>query len=108
VRGEGRSWAHPLVVLCASPNGLDRSRFGFSVGKRIGKAVVRNRVKRLLREVVRQRLDRIQRGWDIVLIARPPIAQADYWQIDRAVEMLLHRARLFAETAQSRVGSSRE
>ena len=102
VQGEGRSWAHPLAILRASPNHLDSSRFGFSVGKWVGKAVVRNRARRLLREAVRHRIERIQRGWDIVFVARSPIAQADYGQVDRAVEALLQRARLSIEMEEHR------
>ena len=53
VRTHGKSWAHPFAILCALPNNLPHNRYGFSVSKRIGGAVVRNRVKRLLREAVR-------------------------------------------------------
>ena len=53
VRREGRSWSSPLAVLIAAPNAADHTRFGFAVGKRIGNAVTRNRVKRRLREAER-------------------------------------------------------
>jgi ribonuclease P protein component len=92
VRRQGRSWSHPLLVLLAVRNGLGYARFGFLVSKRIGKAVVRNRVRRRLREAVRARLDRIAVGWDIVLIARAPIVQADFWHIGEALDSLLQRA----------------
>ncbi len=94
VRREGRSWAHPLIVLCARPNDLAYSRFGFSVSKRIGGAVIRNRAKRLMREATRLRREAIADGWDMVFIARRPIRAADYHQVDRAIEQLLRRARL--------------
>jgi ribonuclease P protein component len=94
VRREGRSWSHLLLVLCALPNGLEYSRFGFSVSKRVGKAVVRNRVKRLLREAARARLPLVIPGQDLVFIARKPIGEADYPQVDRAVEQLLGQAGL--------------
>ncbi len=89
VKEEGRSWSHFLLVLCAFPNGLDHSRFGFSVSKRVGKAVVRNRVKRLLREATRARQEDVLPGHDLVFIARRPVAGADYEEVDRAVEDLL-------------------
>jgi ribonuclease P protein component len=94
VKKDGRSWSHLLLVLCALPNGLEYSRFGFSVSKRVGKAVVRNRVKRLLREAARARHSLVVPGQDLVLIARSPIREADYRQVEQAVEQLLVQAGL--------------
>ena len=94
VRREGRSWAHPLLVLCALRNDLGYSRFGFSASKRVGGAVVRNRAKRLTREATRLRQAMIADGWDVVIIARQPMREANFPQVDQAVEQLLRRARL--------------
>jgi len=95
VISNGRSWANSLVVLRALPNELGWTRYGFAAGKRLGKAVVRNRAKRLLREGVR--LTPIKDGWDMVFIARPAAAEADYHTLRRAVEELVSRARLLAD-----------
>jgi len=95
VRQEGQSWANRLMVLCALPNDLEHSRFGFAASKRIGKAVVRNRVRRRMREAVRLRRASIADGWDMVFIARPPIARATYAEIAQAIEELLRRAHLY-------------
>ncbi len=94
VKKDGRSWSDPLLVLCVLPNGLEYSRFGFSVSKRVGKAVVRNRVKRLLREATRLRQAGIPPGRDLVFIARSPIKAANFQQVDQAVEQLLRQAGL--------------
>lgn len=93
VRQRGRSWAHPLLVLTVGRNESGATRFGFVVGRRIGRAVVRNRVKRRLREAVRRHLDEVPAGWDLVLVARPPIAEAQFHEIEGAVAQMLRRAR---------------
>jgi ribonuclease P protein component len=79
-------------VMKAMPNGLGTSRYGFAVTKRVGKAVQRNRVKRLLREVMR--LQSLKRGWDIVIIARSLAVNADYRELERVITKLLARAQL--------------
>ena len=88
----GGSWVNGLLVMKALPNGLTSSKYGFSVSKRVGKAVVRNRVKRLFREILR--VAQLEPGWDIVLIARPAAGRADYVSLERSVNNLLSRARL--------------
>jgi ribonuclease P protein component len=78
-----------LVVRCLS-NGLNITRFGFSVSSRVGGAVVRNRVKRRLREIARKAP--MKSGWDIVVIARPTAAGADFKALDQMLARLLTRA----------------
>jgi len=91
---KGHSWAHPLLVLYALRNDLGYSRFGFSASKRVGGAVVRNRARRLMREAIRLRQAMIADGWDVVIVARRPMGEANFHQVDQAVEQLLRRARL--------------
>ena len=95
VYNKGNSWVSDLVVMKALPNGLDIARYGFSVSRRVGKAVVRNRVKRLLREIVR--CTPLKSGWDIIFIARPPAARAGYARLEKSVRGLLGRARLLVK-----------
>ncbi len=92
VYNDGKSWVSSLIVMKALPNGLSLSRYGFSVSKRVGKAVIRNRVKRWLREILRQ--TPIEPGWDIVFIARPAAAGAGYANLQKSVEGFLFQARL--------------
>ncbi len=92
---EGSSWVNSLVVMKALPNGPSLSRYGFSVSKRVGKAVTRNRVKRLLREILR--LAPLEPGWDIIFIARPVAASTKFAELKKSVESSLSRAQLLVE-----------
>lgn len=95
VYDKGSSWVNNLLVMKTLANGLALSRYGFSVSKRIGKAVRRNRIKRLLREILRQMP--LEPRWDIIFIARPPAATADYASLKKAVEGLLFQAQLLTK-----------
>jgi ribonuclease P protein component len=97
IRRQGNSYSEKYLVICFLPNLLPYSRFGFSVSNRIGKAVSRNQIKRRLREAIRLRMDTIQPGWDIVFIARQPIRNADFHQMDAACARLLRRAHLLQQ-----------
>jgi len=93
----GRSWHHELLVLRALPNSLEHNRYGFVTPKRLGGAVVRNRLRRRLRESIRVLPTRC--GWDVVVSPKAPAAAANFQQLNRAVVDLLVRAGILAEGA---------
>ena len=76
------------------PNEVGITRFAYSVSKRVGKAVVRNKVRRRLREIVRS-LPTVE-GQDVVITARPSAASSDFAALKQELVRLLQRARLLA------------
>jgi ribonuclease P protein component len=66
------------LVLHAAPNGLDHPRLGTTVSRKVGGAVVRNRIKRRLRDLFRRNRDRFPPGMDVVIGVRPSAATSSY------------------------------
>lgn len=92
-----------MLVVRVLPNAGTVTRFGFVAGKVVGGAVVRNRVKRRLREIARGVV--VKPGLDIVVGARKPAAEATYEQLERAFVSLMKRAEALETTA---AGTARE
>lgn len=99
VRRHGRSSSTRLLVLAILSNNLVHNRYGFVVGKRVGKAVIRNRVRRWLREAVRALEPHLRNGYDVVIIARGPIAnpEVSYPEVLETLRSLSKRAGLVSE-----------
>lgn len=77
----GSSCVRPTMVLYAKQNGLGNNRLGITVSKKIGKAHVRNRAKRRLREAYRANQAQLKCGFDFVLVARGQTAVAPFSNI---------------------------
>ena len=103
IHREGRSWANRHLVLKALPNGLEDSRFGFSTSRRVGNAVIRNRVKRRLREVIRS--THLKPGWDVLVMGRTAAGTADFHQLREALQNLLQRANLLSPAPMKGTGN---
>jgi ribonuclease P protein component len=88
--GKRRSNSHFTVFLRA--NQLSHSRFGFSIKKALGGAVVRNRIRRRVREIVRRRRLEIAAGWDIVIHPKSNVAKAEFATLAAELSRLMPSA----------------
>ena len=91
--------ANSFLVLYARPNKLTINRVGITVSKKLGHAVVRNRVRRRLREVYRLNEEQFQPGWDIVVVARSRCVVSDFDSLQKAYLSLAAKAGILKENA---------
>jgi ribonuclease P protein component len=105
-----RSAADRRLVVYARPNGLTVSRIGFAVGRKVGGAVARNRVRRQLREAVHRQAATLPGGWDWIVVARGAARGACFTELQTSLTGLLERAAgrwpAGAEGGQGRRGES--
>lgn len=91
----GKSFANrQLVIYYRKKENQTHFRIGLSVGKKIGNAVVRNRIKRYLRQAFHELEDEIYPMYDIIIIARQPTKEMGFFEIKKSLTHLLSKERL--------------
>ncbi len=93
--------ANAYLVLYARKNRLPGNRVGITTGKKLGHAVVRNRVRRRLREIYRLNEHRFRPGWDIVVVARGRSVDASFAELTHAYLSLAAKAGIYCESSAS-------
>ena len=87
----GKSFANRYLVMYVKENESQKNRLGISVSKKVGNSVVRHRVTRLIREAYRLNKEKLEEGWDIVIVARPLAREQEFFGLEQA---FLHLGRL--------------
>ncbi|WP_017725797.1 ribonuclease P protein component [Halalkalibacterium ligniniphilum] len=101
VFNEGVSVANRQFVLYVlEKEGQEHFRIGLSVSKKLGNAVTRNRIKRLIRTVFQEEKEALLKGRDYVIIARKPAADLDYEQVKRSLLHVCKKARILKRGRQ--------
>ena len=93
-------YANGFLVLYARKNRTDGNRVGITVSKKLGSAVIRNRIRRRLREVYRLHETQFAPGWDIVVVARSRCIQSDFQSLCDAYLSLAAKAGILLEESQ--------
>lgn len=93
-------FAGPYLVLYVRKNRTDTNRVGITVSKKLGKAHVRNRIRRRLREIYRLNEEKFLPGWDIVVVARAKALDADFAAMTKSYLSLAKKAGILAEVSQ--------
>ena len=94
---KGKSAVNPYLVVYCRRNREAVNRLGYTVSVKLGHAVVRNRVRRRLREIYRLNSPKLKSGWDIVVVARTRCVDAEYRQLERAFLQACARLELLRE-----------
>lgn len=97
IYAKGKSGVSPYLVVYCRPNRLGRNRLGVTVSTKLGHAVVRNRVRRRLREIFRLHGAEMKCGFDVILVARSRAVSATYAELDRAYLRLCDKLALREE-----------
>lgn len=101
IQAGGTTRSHPLMTARFLRSSSDGSRFGLATGRSLGGAVVRNRVRRRLREALRVMAPSFQPGWDVLIIARPALVDSDHEALVEALGLLLHRGGVLGESGEA-------
>jgi len=95
LRIQGKTKHHPFMILVYHANELNISRVAVVASRNIGNAVKRNFIRRRLKACIHLVWPDIKHGWDMILYAKPRINDANFDEIEKAVNELLQRAGLF-------------
>jgi len=91
----GKSAANSQFVVYYRRNAnTERVRLGISASKKLGNAVVRNRLRRRIKEIVRHHVERVKPHHDLIIIVRKPATIQDYGQMEKSILHVLRRAGL--------------
>ena len=94
VYAKGHSYVDGMSVLYVLPGQKEEIKLGCAVGKKLGCAVVRNHIKRLMRETFRKHNSEIKKGYHIIWMARRNIVEADFLTYEKVFLRLMKRAAL--------------
>ena len=99
IYAKGRSGVSPCLVVYCRPNKRPNNRLGVTVSAKLGHAVVRNRVRRRLREIFRLSQPKMRKGYDVIIVARSRAVTAPYREMEKAYLRVCEKLELLEKKA---------
>lgn len=97
---KGKNYWNRNLILYIMENDLNHTRIGFSVTKKIGNSVVRNKTRRRLKEICRQNLNNIREGYDIIFIPKKNVVDITYGDLKSAMLHILRKSNLLKDSGE--------
>jgi ribonuclease P protein component len=94
---KGKSGVSSYLVVYFRPNRCGNNRLGVTVSAKLGHAVVRNRIRRRIREIFRLNQPKLKQGYDMIVVARGRSVRASYQEMDRAFLSVCRKLELLEE-----------
>ena len=93
---KGMKFKEDFLSLRIIKNNSKKNHFGFIVSKKVSnKATLRNKIKRRLRAMVKRKLPKIKKGFDVVLVANPGLEKKDFWELEEILGAIFKKSNLF-------------
>lgn len=91
----GKNYWNRYLTIYIFKNNLENSRIGFTITKKIGNAVTRNKLRRRMKEICRLNLNNIEKGYDIIIIPKKRTIYLDYKELERQMLNLFTRSKIY-------------
>lgn len=93
----GKSYWNRNLILYVRKNDLNNSRIGITITKKIGNAVVRNRIRRRIKEIIRLKLGNIKTGYDLILIPKKNVQDISYKDLESAMIHIMRISKILKD-----------
>lgn len=94
VYNKGKNYWNRNLTLYVKKNGLEETRLGITITKKIGNAVVRNKIKRRVKEIYRLNKHRVKNGYDLIFIPKKNVVDLSYKELERSIIHILRISKI--------------
>lgn len=102
VYNKGRVFSNNLLILYIIENKKENNRVGFIVSKKVGKSVVRNKIRRRLKEIYRLNYNSIKKGYNLIIISRKSAVNTSYKDLEKSMQNLFKKSKILIDFIDER------